>query len=155
MADYFTKDMLRDAIKKILAEDDIPPCSPCEDTSSFGGEHTVKQIRCSEVKCEPFPFDIGNAGRGVSSKDILSAAESPRLGAGIMEVCGVSFPWTLHYDEVEYVIEGVLNITANGAKITGTAGDVIFIPKGTSIEFSSPSRARFLYVTYPADWQTQ
>lgn len=117
-----------------------------------GGE--IKHIHSRDVRCAPFPFDIGAAGRGVASADILTLDESPRLGAGVMEVRGVSFPWTLNYDEVEFIIEGVLCITANGKKRTATAGDIIFIPRGTSIEFSSPSRARFLYVTYPADWQS-
>jgi len=110
-------------------------------------------IKGSEIKCERFPFDIGDAGKKVFTKDILTLEESPRLGAGFMEIYAVSFPWVLKYDEVEYVIEGVLNISTKGKKITATAGDVVFIPKDTEIEFSSPSRARFLYVTYPANWQ--
>ena len=155
MADYFTKETVSDAIKKIIEENMAADSVVNTESSSPDRGGSVKHIKCSNVKCEAFPFDIGVARKAVFSKDILSLSESPRLGAGLMEVCGVSFPWVLHYDEVEYVIEGVLNITANGERITGTAGDVIFIPKDTSIEFSSPSRARFLYVTYPADWQSQ
>ena len=45
--------------------------------------------------------------------------------------------------------------TANGKKIVGEAGDTIFIPKNTAIQFSVPDFARFLYVTYPADWEAQ
>ena len=48
----------------------------------------------------------------------------------------------LKYDEVEYVIEGVLNISTKG-KNNSYCCDVVFIPKDTEIEFSSPSRARF------------
>ena len=33
------------------------------------------------------------------------------------------------------------------------AGEVILIPKGSDIRFCVPQSARFLYVTYPADWQ--
>jgi ethanolamine utilization protein EutQ len=34
----------------------------------------------------------------------------------------------------------------------GRPGDVIAVPKGSSITFGTPSWARFLYVTYPVDW---
>ena len=34
------------------------------------------------------------------------------------------------------------------------AGDVMFIPKGSSIEFGTPSTVRFLYVAWPANWQS-
>lgn len=116
---------------------------------------SIRIIKGSEVQCTRFPFDIGKARNGVFAKDILTLEESPRLGAGFMEIFGVSFPWILKYDEVEYIVEGVLNISTKNKKITATAGDVVFIPKDSEIEFSSPSRARFLYVTYPANWQDQ
>lgn len=151
MADLFDKKAIGTAVAQIIKETMAREGVAGKTGDACGG--LVKRIRSSDVRCEPFPFDIGDAKRGVAAADILTLEESPRLGAGVMEVRGVSFPWTLGYDEVEYVIEGVLCITADGKKTTATAGDIIFISKGTSIEFSSPSRARFLYVTYPADWQ--
>ena len=33
------------------------------------------------------------------------------------------------------------------------AGDVLYIPKGSAIEFGTTSKVRFFYVTYPANWQ--
>ncbi|MCQ4051929.1 hypothetical protein FK514_28065, partial [Klebsiella pneumoniae] len=30
----------------------------------------------------------------------------------------------------------------------------MFIPKGSSIEFGTPSTVRFLYVAWPANWQS-
>lgn len=169
MADLIDENRLSEAVKDIItssvkdAGSDIaaaPPADgqlPQKPGQADGSQRVtaVRRYRGREIKCEPFPFDIGDAKRGVFTKDIMSAAESPNLGFGFMEVCGVRFPWTLQYDEVEYVVEGVLEITANGEKTTGTPGDVIYIPKGSAIQFSSPTRARFLYVTYPANWQDQ
>ena len=40
-----------------------------------------------------------------------------------------------------------------GKPVLGKPGDVLFIPKGSAIEFGTPSAVRFFYVTYPADWQ--
>jgi len=64
-----------------------------------------------------------------------------------------SFPWTLTYDEVDIVLEGEPEIRVGDESVVGRPGDVVFIPKGTSICFATPSRCRFVYVTYPVAWQ--
>ncbi len=97
-------------------------------------------------------MDTGNAGDRVYTHDLFTLAESPRLGCGIMEMERTTFDWTLNYDEIDYVIEGSLTIIKNGRSVTAGPGEVILIPKGSAIQFSVPGKARFLYVTYPADW---
>jgi ethanolamine utilization protein EutQ (cupin superfamily) len=37
-------------------------------------------------------------------------------------------------------------------RVVGKPGDVIFIPKGSAIEFGTPTEVRFLYVAHPANW---
>lgn len=100
-------------------------------------------------------LDTGNASHRVYTHDLFSLAESPRLGAGIMEMTKTEFPWKLDYDEVDYVIDGELTIKYESHAVTAKKGELILIPKGSSIRFSVPDFARFLYVTYPADWQAQ
>lgn len=65
------------------------------------------------------------------------------------------FLWTLSYDEVDIVLKGELVIRRDGKAVLGKAGDVIFIPKGSSITFGPPSHARFVYVASPAKWNEQ
>ncbi|WP_350650244.1 AraC family ligand binding domain-containing protein [Pseudomonas sp. HY13-MNA-CIBAN-0226] len=48
-----------------------------------------------------------------------------------------------------------MHITCGGKTYKGGPGDVFFIPKGSAIEFGSPGKVRFVYVTYPADWAAQ
>lgn len=100
-------------------------------------------------------MDTGKAGDTVYTHDLFSLQESPRLGAGIMEMRGTTFDWTLCYDEIDYVIEGTLSILIDGRTVTAGPGELILIPKNSKIQFSVPNFARFLYVTYPADWQNQ
>lgn len=100
-------------------------------------------------------MDTGKPGDIVYTKDLFSLSESPRLGVGIMEMKDTTFDWTLNYDEVDYVIEGSLSIIINGKTVTAGPGELILIPKGSSIKFSVPNYARFIYVTYPADWANQ
>ena len=97
-------------------------------------------------------MDTGNAGDRVYTHDLFTLEESPRLGCGIMEMEHTTFDWTLNYDEIDYIIEGSLTIIKNGRSVTAGPGEVILIPKGSAIQFSVPGKARFLYVTYPADW---
>lgn len=100
-------------------------------------------------------MNTGKPGDIVYTKDLFSLEESPRLGCGIMEMKETTFDWTLNYDEIDYVIEGTLTIVINGKSVTANAGELVLIPKGSSIKFSVQSYARFIYVTYPADWASQ
>lgn len=106
----------------------------------------------NSLELEPFPVDLHRPEMDVRLLDVVTAEHGMPMAAGVMSLRQGSFPWTLDYDEVEYVIEGELHITTSDQKVVGRPGDVIAVPKGSSITFGTPSWARFLYVTYPADW---
>ncbi len=101
---------------------------------------------------EPFPVELHRPEMDVRLRDVLGSDQGLPMAAGVLSLREGSFPWTLDYDEVEYVIEGELHITTADQQVVGRPGDVIAVPKGASITFGTPSWARFLYVTYPADW---
>lgn len=98
-------------------------------------------------------LDTGNPADRVYTHDLFTLSQSPRLGAGWMEMTQSTFPWHLEYDEMDYIVDGSLTILTAQGQVTGNPGDVLFIPKGSQIQFSAPQYARFLYFTYPADWQ--
>lgn len=100
-------------------------------------------------------MDTGNPADRVYTHDLFTLEQSPRLGAGLMEMEDTTFPWTLNYDEMDFILDGELSILIGGEKITAGPGEVIYIPKGSSIQFSVSGKARFLYFVYPADWQNQ
>ena len=113
----------------------------------------VKSVKIPEIPvrhCDR--LDTGNPAHKVYTRDVFDLKESPRLGCGIMEMTDTTFDWTLQYDEIDYVIEGTLTINCNGTTTTAHAGELILIPKGSSIQFSVTGFSRFLYVTYPANW---
>ena len=100
----------------------------------------IMSIKLPTVKVdESNRLDTGNPRDVVYTKDLFTLEESPRLGAGI----------------IDYIIEGHLDIIIDGRKISADAGEIILIPKGSKIQFSVPDYARFIYVTYPADWASQ
>jgi ethanolamine utilization protein EutQ len=150
MADI-DKKALEEIVKKVIAEylcgsAQIPGWKTVDPSG-------IMSVRTGEVR--PEPFDTGKKGDKVFLKDISELSESPRLGFGVMEMDRSVFKWTLNYDEVDYVIEGTLEILIDGRKVVGHAGDVIFIPAHSTIEFSSPGFTRFFYVVYPANWYEQ
>lgn len=98
-------------------------------------------------------LDTGNPDHQVYTRDLLTLEESPRLGLGLMTMDKTTFPWHLDYDEVDYVIEGRLDVISGDEVMSAGPGEIIFIPKGSDIQFSVKDKARFIYVTYPADWQ--
>lgn len=116
----------------------------------------VMSVKLPTVKVdESNRMDTGKNGDVVYTKDLFTLEESPRMGAGIMEMKATTFEWTLNYDEVGYVIEGNLEILIDDRKVSIGPGELYLIPKGSKIEFSVKDYARYLYVTYPADWASQ
>ncbi len=115
----------------------------------------VKLVHGSNVELEPFGFDVKRPDMNIRATDVVTDRDGSPMGAGIMSFDNGSFPWTLNYDEIDFVIEGELEIRADGQSYFGRPGDIIFIPRGTSILFCTSTHCRFMYVTYPANWAGQ
>lgn len=112
----------------------------------------VKVVRRDEVALEPFPFPGPGPDQRVTAADVVTSDDGAPMAAGYMTLTAGSFPWTLTYDEVQIVLEGELHIgTPDGTRV-GRPGDLLYVPKGSAITFGTPSWAKFIYVTYPADW---
>ena len=123
---------------------------------TMGCGHGVRAVKVPALRVdESHRMDTGNPAHRVYTRDLFTLQESPRLGAGLMEMTDTTFPWTLNYDEMDYVISGRLDIRIGGETISAGPGEIIYIPKGSSIQCSVTGHARFLYFVYPADWQNQ
>ena len=118
-----------------------------------GGVQAVKVPQLAVT--EEHRMNTGNPGDQVYTRDLFTLEQSPRLGVGIMEMRDSTFPWTLNYDEMDYVISGRLEIRCSGRTVSAGPGELLYIPKGSGIEFSVTGHARVLYFGYPADWQNQ
>ena len=147
---------LENIIKQIIVEKLSGASTHSVDFSRQVTTSGVMSVKVPTVKVdESNRLDTGVPSDIVYTKDLFTLQESPRLGCGVMEMKSTTFDWTLNYDGIDYVIEGSLSIIINGETVTANAGELILIPKGSSIQFSVPNYARFIYVTYPADWAAQ
>ena len=142
-----SEELIKEIVAKVCENMKNEDAMPFERNVLSNG---MMSIKTETVKCEPFPFDIGAANKDVSLLDVVTLEESPRLGIGVMELDnGVDF------DEAEYIIDGTIVLKSDAGDVTAHAGDMTFIPKGTSIHFSTPDHVRFIYISYPADWANQ
>lgn len=140
--------LLKELIKKIV-ESELGKKS--EDSYKEMDSSGVGVIKLDKMK-KRVRMDTGNPNDEVYTTDFFSLDESPRIGAGLMEMVKTTFDWTLKYDEIDYIIDGKLDIIIDGRKVSGEKGDVILIPKNSKIQFSAPEYAKFIYVVYPANW---
>jgi len=112
----------------------------------------LKVVRMANVQVEPFLEGKTTPGTNVWLKDVVVTEDRSPMGAGYMSLDKGEMQWTLTYDEIDIVLEGELVITRGHEQVRGKTGDVIYIPKGSSITFGTPSWTRFVYVVFPVNW---
>ena len=112
----------------------------------------LKVVRMANVQVEPFLEGKTTPGTNVWLKDVVVTQDRSPMGAGYMSLDKGEMQWTLTYDEIDIVLEGELVITRGSEQVRGKAGDVIYIPRGSSITFATPSWTRFVYVVFPVNW---
>ena len=112
----------------------------------------LKVVRLANVQVEPFLEGKATPGTNVWLKDVVVTQDRSPMGAGYMSLDKGEMQWTLTYDEIDIVLEGELVITRGSDQVCGKTGDVIYIPKGSSITFGTPNWTRFVYVVFPVNW---
>lgn len=145
-------DMIRTLVREVLTEQLLKS----EDQTKRIDPSGILSIKLPQLDVsEEDRLDTGNPEHKVYCKDLVTLKESPRLGCGLMVMEDTTFDWLLEYDEVDYIIEGQLDVRIDGRTVSAGPGEILLIPKGSAIQFSVTGKARFVYVTYPADWQKQ
>lgn len=150
-----TETLIAQLIDKVEQERQARSPAPASDSApanfrSITGKGGIKVVDGASVNFGRF---AGAGEHQVGLSDLITARDGSSMAAGFMRWEKAFFPWTLNYDEIDMVLEGELHIRHQGETLIGKAGDVVFIPKGSSIEFGTPSHVRFLYVAWPANWQ--
>lgn len=112
----------------------------------------LKVVKMANVQVEPFLEGKTTPGTNVWLKDVVVTQDRSPMGAGYMSLDKGEMQWTLTYDEIDIVLEGELVITRGKEQVRGKTGDVIYIPKGSSITFGTPNWTRFVYVVFPVNW---
>ena len=77
---------------------------------------------------------------------------SKTMGAGIATFDGCSIEWTVLYDEVIVVLEGMFRLVVGKESYSCTPGDVVWIPENTPIKYEG-DKAKVFYALHPVDWR--
>ncbi|HCT3625522.1 TPA: ethanolamine utilization acetate kinase EutQ [Escherichia coli] len=148
----FTESLVAQLMKKVMKEKQSLEQGALQPSfKSVTGKGGIKVIDGSSVKFGRFD---GAEPHCVGLTDLVTGDDGSSMAAGFMQWENAFFPWTLNYDEIDMVLEGELHVRHEGETMIAKAGDVMFIPKGSSIEFGTTSSVKFLYVAWPANWQS-
>ncbi|PAQ94633.1 ethanolamine utilization acetate kinase EutQ [Escherichia coli] len=148
----FTESLVAQLMEKVMKEKQSLEQGAMQPSfKSVTGKGGIKVIDGSSVKFGRFD---GAQPHCVGLTDLVTGDDGSSMAAGFMQWDNAFFPWTLNYDEIDMVLEGELHVRHEGETMIAKAGDVMFIPKGSSIEFGTTSSVKFLYVAWPANWQS-
>ncbi len=83
---------------------------------------------------------------------VISSKDSSSIGAGVEYLEHVTIDWTVTYDEVLFIVEGVLTVEFEGESYDCFPGDIVWLPNGTRLRYIARERAGYFYALYPVDW---
>ncbi|WP_457939352.1 hypothetical protein [Mesorhizobium sp. 10J20-29] len=87
---------------------------------------------------------------GIAAHGLINTGFSRHLGAGVGVFDGCSVPWTPDYDEVLFILDGMLRLRVGDMTYVACSGDTVWIPEGTAIVYESSVRTTFFYAVCPA-----
>lgn len=137
-------------VASVLASGD-GAAAPLADQS----RHPVTLADARAARFERFPYPGPPPGMDVRTAEVVTTSDGSPVAVGYMTMTKGSFPWTLTYDEVQVVLEGELHLGGDAGDKVGRPGDILFVPNGSSITFGTPEWVKFVYVTFPANWEEQ
>jgi ethanolamine utilization protein EutQ len=103
--------------------------------------------RFHELKFVP-RFEYGDMAQVV---EICGCKDGSELGVGFGKLSNAKIPWTIKYDEVLTVIEGMLRLHSNGEVHELQARDSIWLPAGTELIYETES-ALIHFAIHPSNW---
>lgn len=84
--------------------------------------------------------------------EICGEKDGSHLGTGFARFNNAHIPWTIKYDEVLIVIEGMLTVHIEGTAHQLAARDSLWLPAGTQLVYESKN-ALVVYAIHPSNWQ--
>ena len=99
------------------------------------------------------PFESFGGPPGTASIARLVGPEVSRtMGIGLAAFDGCAVEWTVLYDEMIVVLEGVFRLGVAGQDIEAHPGDVIWIPEKTPVTYKG-DKAGVCSALHPVAWR--
>ena len=101
----------------------------------------MKEVKLVDSKELDFNIRGNTPGMAYVAR-ALSPEVSPNIGVGFARWEGAEVVWTVLYDEVIFIIEGCLEVTANDKVHFIYPGQMLWIPEGTELIYRGPCFVR-------------
>ncbi len=86
---------------------------------------------------------------------LVNSGLSSSLGAGLERLEKTRLEWTVTYDEVLFIHQGRLTVHSGGRRYDCVAGDIVWLPNGTTLIYDAEEPCEYFYALYPVDWAKQ
>lgn len=95
--------------------------------------------------------------RRIFLADVLDASNGETMTVGFARYDkGATNEWIVTYDEALVVTRGAFTVRYDGGSKTATAGEVIFLNKGTKVAYvGEQDNTEVVYITYPHWFEAQ
>jgi len=139
-------------------------CAPCATPKVYGSRPGQLKYAKLPKDCDMPTLELRDATGVLRNPpeidfrlvDVITLDDAASISGGFMSWHkGPGFSWTLNYDEIDYVVEGRMEITCEAKTIYADPGDTVFIPKGSSVHWNTPTWVKVYYVTFPSNWADQ
>ena len=108
----------------------------------------IKHYKRAEMKFEAYGGPPGQA----TIARLVGPDLSKTMGVGLASFDGCSIEWTVLYDEMIVVLEGLFRLRAVKEVFEGRPGDVIWIPEKTPIVYEG-EKSVVCNALHPVDWR--
>lgn len=156
--------IVRSVLARLGSGSQPQTCAPCATPKVYGSSPGQLKVVKMPHDCDMEAIELRNAQGVVCNppeidfrlRDVITMDDSASIAGGFMSFHkGKGIDWTLNYDEIEYIVEGRVEIAYNGKTLVADVGDTIFIPKGSLVHWSTPTWVKIFYATFPSNWADQ
>jgi ethanolamine utilization protein EutQ len=115
----------------------------------------VKKPKAKVIRYADVPFKPRFAyGDQCQIGALCGAAMGTELAFGFARFTKARIPWTIHYDEMLFVVHGQITIHCNGKALRAGPHDSIWLPAGTELIYEAED-CLTVYAVHPADWSSR
>ena len=99
----------------------------------------------------PFRRIHGPPGR-IDIASVVGTKNSDSVSGDLIIFEGTILEYEMPYDDLIYVLDGTRKIATTDGEVGGGPSDVLWVPKGEKVAFSSEGKTTVFCATYPVNW---
>ncbi len=99
-----------------------------------------KKAKAQVIRFEDVPFKPRFAyGDQAQIGQVTGGDQGAQFGYGFARMTNAKIPWTITYDEILYIVSGVLRVHIGNKVLEAGPGDSIWLPAGTELVYECES----------------